>query len=67
MGYLVISRRVGERILLNDNIEIFISDIYRTRDGNLKVDIAIDAPRNVKILKKETHMQDLKNGLKHRN
>lgn len=47
MGYLVIARAVGERIAIGDDIEIFISDICRGR-----VDIAIKAPRTVKIDKK---------------
>lgn len=55
MGYLVIGRKLGERIKIGDDIEIMISDI---NDG--KVDLAIDAPRNLKIIKVPTHIAEQK-------
>lgn len=45
---LVITRKEGESLLIGDNIEINISKIA---DGNVK--IAISAPREMIILRKE--------------
>jgi len=45
---LVITRKKGESILLGDNIEITIVNLD---DGNVK--IAINAPKEVIILRKE--------------
>lgn len=55
MGYLVISRRTNERILIGDDIEILIAGIT-----NDKVDIAIKAPKDLLILRKCTHLQEQK-------
>ena len=55
MGYLIISRRISERIMIGDDIEIMISDID---DG--KVDIAINAPKKFSIKRKGTHVEELK-------
>jgi len=54
-GYLVISRRIGERIMIGKDIEILISDVS-TFDK--KVDIAIKAPREISISRRPTHMQE---------
>lgn len=45
---LVISRKTSESILIGDNIEIIISDI-----SNDKVKLAINAPKEITILRKE--------------
>ena len=45
---LVIKRKANESILIGDNIEIFISEI----SGD-KVKVAINAPSDVKIIRKE--------------
>lgn len=45
---LILSRKSGETLLINDDIEIKIIDV----NGD-KVKIGIDAPKNVKILRKE--------------
>lgn len=45
---LVIKRKVSESILIGDNIEIIISEISQD-----KVKIAINAPKEVKITRKE--------------
>lgn len=57
MGYLVISRRTNERILIGDDIEILIAGIT-----NDKVDIAIKAPKNISIQRKRTHLEE-QNGI----
>lgn len=45
---LVIKRKVSESILIGDNIEIIISEI-----SDEKVKIAIKAPKDIKITRKE--------------
>ena len=55
MGYLVISRRTNERIMIGDDIEILISNIIDDR-----VDIAINAPKNISIKRKCTHLEEQK-------
>lgn len=47
-GNLVLSRHVGESIVINDEIVIMISSIR----GN-KVGIAVKAPRDVSVVRKE--------------
>jgi carbon storage regulator len=47
---LVITRRKGEGILIGDNIEI---TVIKLDDGTVK--LAIDAPKNIPILRKELH------------
>ncbi|WP_392486347.1 carbon storage regulator CsrA [Haloimpatiens sp. FM7315] len=49
---LVVKRKKGESIVIGDNIEISIVEV----DGG-SVKIAIDAPRDVTILRKELIMQ----------
>lgn len=59
MGRLVLSRRTGEElfILTGEGVKIEFLVAQVTRD---KVDIAIKAPRDFKILKKETYIEDLR-------
>lgn len=45
---LIITRKLGEGISIGDNVELVINEIA---DG--KVKIAIEAPKEVKILRKE--------------
>ena len=52
-GYLVISRKIGERIQIGDDIEILIADIHQG-----KADVAIKAPKEVLIAKKGRHIDD---------
>jgi len=54
MGYLVISRRIGERIKIGENIEILISDIDKK-----KVSIAIKAPKEIKINRQVRHIDEV--------
>lgn len=49
---LVVTRKKGESILIGDDIEITIAKID---DGSVK--IAISAPRNVNILRKELYKE----------
>ena len=64
-GRLVLSRRIAESIKIGDDIEIFVADINKAEG---KVDLAISAPKDIKILKKETYLKDLSNnGLSTRN
>lgn len=49
---LVITRKKGETLLIGDDIEI---TIVKLDDGNVK--LAIDAPKNVKILRKELYRE----------
>jgi len=51
VGYLIITRKISERIFIGNDIEIMISDIYSG-----KVDIAIKAPSDVQVHRKESHM-----------
>jgi carbon storage regulator len=50
IGLLVITRKKGESILIGDDIEISISKI---EDGSVK--LAIKAPREMTILRKELY------------
>lgn len=52
MGYLVISIKIGQRFKIGENIEILVSDY----DGG-RVDLAIDAPRELAITRLPTHAQ----------
>lgn len=45
---LILTRKKGQSLYINDNICITVSDI-----GSDSVRIAIDAPRDVKILREE--------------
>lgn len=49
---LVLSRKNGQKIIINDNIEI---TILESRFDNCK--IAIDAPKEVKIYREEVYKQ----------
>ncbi len=45
---LILSRKIGETLLINDDIQIKIIEV-----GGDKVKIGIEAPKEVKILRKE--------------
>lgn len=49
---LVVTRKKGESILIGDDIEVSVSKI---EDGSVK--IAISAPKDVTILRKEIYKQ----------
>lgn len=57
MGYLVISRKIGERIKIGDDIEILLADVHKGKDGIAgKADIAIKAPKSVTIVRLKNHI-----------
>jgi len=62
MGYLIISRKINERIQIGEDIEILVSDVLHG-----KVDIAINAPKEVRIERKGTHLQEGDHGIRTRN
>lgn len=47
---LILNRKIGESIILHDNIEIKILEI---QDGRVK--IGIEAPKEISILRKEVY------------
>lgn len=47
---LILNRKIGESIILEDHIEIKILEI---QDGRVK--IGVEAPRNISILRKEVY------------
>lgn len=49
---LVITRKKGEALLIGEDIEI---TVIKMDDGNVK--LAIDAPRNITILRKELYKE----------
>ena len=49
---LVISRKIGQKIMINDNIVIHVVDM---RNGQVK--LAIDADKDVKIYREEIYYQ----------
>lgn len=49
---LVVSRKIGESIVIGENIEVSILDIS---EGIVK--IGIEAPKNIKILRKELYKE----------
>lgn len=55
MGYLVISRKVGQRILIGPDIEILISALDSM---DKTIDVAIKAPKHFKIWRKDTHIKE---------
>ena len=46
---LVLSRKKGESVIIDDNIEITVIDVSE----NGKVKLGIDAPKSISILRKE--------------
>lgn len=48
MGYLILNRKVGERIRINDDIEIVVN-----RASHGEASIGIYAPKHVKIKREE--------------
>jgi carbon storage regulator len=53
---LVISRRLGETILIGDNIEIQVTDVTPSR-----VKLGIRAPRELEVMRKEVKLAGERN------
>ena len=49
---LALSRKVGETIVIGDNVEITVLDIQRDQ-----IKLGISAPRNISIHRKEIYIQ----------
>ena len=49
---LVIGRGEKQSILIGEDIEVFVDKIY-SHNGKLYVKLAIDAPRDIKLVRKE--------------
>jgi len=54
-GFLIISRKITERLFIGDDIEIMVTDV---RGG--EIDLAIKAPKHVKINRKKSYMTEEK-------
>lgn len=62
MGYLVISLKVGQRVMIG-NVEVLFSDF-----DSGHADIAIKAPREMEIRRIPTHAEkEFSNGTQHEN
>lgn len=58
---LVLARKVGEKIILNDNIEIIVLDANPN-----SVRIGVNAPKNVSVYREELY-KEIKNANKNSN
>lgn len=47
---LILNRKVGESIIIDDNVEI---TVLETQDGRIK--LGIDAPKEIVVLRKEIY------------
>lgn len=52
MGILILTRRIGEALIIDDNIKLTIMGIK----GN-QVRIGIDAPKNIAVDREEIHLR----------
>lgn len=50
MTHLVLTRRIGEKIIIGDNIEVHI---HKVEANGMQVRIGITAPSNVRIMRPE--------------
>ena len=55
---LVLTRKETEEVLIGDNIRVIVSRITKNKN-TLSVRLAIDAPSDVVILRKEVHERNL--------
>ncbi len=51
---LILTRRIGESIMMGDDIEIVITNVFRN-----KAQIGVDSPRGVKVLRAELCKYDV--------
>jgi carbon storage regulator len=52
-SYLTLTRKLGEKIIINNNIEVWVKKAI----GNSKFLISISAPREIPIFREEIHLQ----------
>lgn len=58
---LFLDRKIGETILVGDEISIVVSDIYEDDFGRPVVSLGIDAPRDIPIFRLEVKERIEKN------
>jgi carbon storage regulator len=50
---LILTRRIGEKILIGDDIEVVVLDVNRNQ-----VKVGIKAPRDLTVLREELYIRD---------
>lgn len=55
-GVLVLTRRIGESIIIGDNIEVVILGVH-----GAQVRVGVNAPRDVKVWREEIYLRMQKN------
>ncbi|MDB2410626.1 carbon storage regulator CsrA [Pseudomonadales bacterium] len=50
---LILTRRIGEKLLIGDNIEVVVLDVNRNQ-----VKVGIKAPRDMTVLREELFVRD---------
>ena len=50
---LMLTRRIGEKLLIGDNIEVVVLDVNRNQ-----VKVGIKAPRDMTVLREELYVRD---------
>lgn len=49
---LILTRKIGEAIIINDDIEIVVVDVH-----NNQVKIGIEAPREIEVYREEIYLR----------
>lgn len=57
-GWLCLTRRSGEGILIGKDVELMVSDFSNDAHGNKIVKIAVRAPKEIPILRLELLIRD---------
>ena len=52
---LILTRRIGEKLLIGDHIEVVVLDVNRNQ-----VKVGIKAPRDMTVLREELYIRDKK-------
>ena len=52
---LILTRRIGEKLLIGDDIEVVVLDVNRNQ-----VKLGIKAPRDMTVLREELYIRDKK-------
>ena len=52
---LILTRRIGEKLLIGDDIEVVVLDVNRNQ-----VKVGIKAPRDMTVLREELYIRDKK-------